>query len=615
MYHNNEYPKELIKRIRTLPNVSEFIADSRGLDAYAAIFGYYRSLRGTKYIEFKEGKRHSIYLRRQMKRLSIFAIKGERGNFTRLAFKLLRKSVVFRLYGLNSVLPGWYLLPERELRRLWRKLSRKLRRQDCDLEFSRRWISKNEEAKDYSRPLGVPTIEWRVISLLNLEIIERWFQGRNLLEDFQHGGRSSRGLVTCWKAIYPKLQAKCIFEFDLKGFFDNVSQDRIVEILERELGSRWSSWVRELLKAKPKKFFLPPVEEDASLKPWLPSNEKKPYYESQTIAVDGTVSYSIDEPDMKTEPIWLPDLPRNLTGSSQWMLMLGVKPHIGSMAYEECDTSLDGNDIFGNLPYKMNINHKISEDARALGRDRRKGLGQEGKGVPQGLGLSPFLATLLTHHWLSSFGAKGQLIMYMDDGLLFADSKEEMINLIQEFKEKLGIIGVELSAEKSRWVKQDGEWLKDCKFLGLEIHENGTRIRSKTRSGTSVEIPMTSLDWPSINKIAEGNYLDVSTAKKALSKVVNTSAFEAGIKYGFLGCVIAASQYKDNLPMKFRQQEIRDGVVRSKWRHFNADSDAFIWKHQDLFPLNLMEGGIEHHNLRLSALSSIMAISFLRREL
>jgi len=70
--------------------------------------------------------------------------------------------------------------------------------------------------------------------------------------------------------------------------------------------------------------------------------------------------------------------------------------------------------------------------------------------------------------------------------------------------------------------------------------------------------------------------------RQLFDKLINTQAYETGLKYGFLGCLIAGSQYKEAMSLTQRKEEVRKGQSRS-WAQVE-NSKGFIWKHQDLLP-------------------------------
>lgn len=98
-------------------------------------------------------------------------------------------------------------------------------------------------------------------------------------------------------------------------------------------------------------------------------------------------------------------------------------------------------------------------------------------GLPQGLGLSPYLSTLAIDDAL-----KPGTVMYADDGLLFG-SNHTILERFEAFKENLEPIGIEMAPEKTKWVKYKGKWLSPLKFLGCEYDGKTDTFRAKTRSG------------------------------------------------------------------------------------------------------------------------------------
>jgi len=150
------------------------------------------------------------------------------------------------------------------------------------------------------------------------------------------------------------------------------------------------------------------------------------------------------------------------------------------------------------------------KEEREIGREMWKGLGKPGQGFPQGANFSPFLACLVVGKALKQLPG---LIMYMDDGLIYANTKAELAQRIRRLKERLSTVQVELQESKSGMVKE-GNWFKGIKFLGIRIHPNLTAF-SETRGGTIKEAKLEPIDQDSFEYMAdyynnnEGNYEDL----------------------------------------------------------------------------------------------------------
>lgn len=76
-------------------------------------------------------------------------------------------------------------------------------------------------------------------------------------------------------------------------------------------------------------------------------------------------------------------------------------------------------------------------------------------GVPQGSPLSPFLAILAIREYLE----QQTNVNYADDQIFYGNEAFT----IKDFP----AMGIKHNEEKSGWIKKDGVWLKELKFLGL----------------------------------------------------------------------------------------------------------------------------------------------------
>jgi len=151
----------------------------------------------------------------------------------------------------------------------------------------------------------------------------------------------------------------------------------------------------------------------------------------------------------------------------------------------------------------LKVDYRLPEQPleREISRDKWQGLGVDNKGFPQGANTSPFLTCLAVQRVCGNFSG---LLMYVDDGLLFGETREEVENKINLFKEKLTQIGVSLAEEKSRWIRE-GDEIKSFKFLGLRLDEE--MLRSETRSGTVKPIELEPYSFEDFDKLA--NFLEI----------------------------------------------------------------------------------------------------------
>lgn len=87
------------------------------------------------------------------------------------------------------------------------------------------------EGSSEMRPLGVPTVYWRVYLHAWNNILLIWLSP--LIPKCQHGFFPKRGTKTAWEQIYNEvLDSPNIYEFDLRKFFDSVNLKYLTNILE-----------------------------------------------------------------------------------------------------------------------------------------------------------------------------------------------------------------------------------------------------------------------------------------------------------------------------------------------------------------------------------------------
>jgi hypothetical protein len=356
--------------------------------------------------------------------------------------------------------------------------------------------------------------------------------------------------------------SKFIFEFDIKGFFDNISHASIIQTFKENLfySSPITTWVSRILDTKPTSYTLPPVQNYRE-RFMAAYNDYETYHDPITFK---TEYWNCKTPANPMEEEQLRKLSDLSTGYRMWS-----RP-----------TKINGK------TYYIVVTDTLSNKSLGESRDTWYNLGLKGRGVPQGLNTSPFISTIMTDKVFYDLGLWKAIIMYMDDGLLFAETREEMIKHIQMLKAGLSALGLSMAMEKSGILKEDGKWVRSMKFLGLRYLPEEDTLMSDTRSGTQVKFP-TKGDWNDIKLMAVQNQLSVPYMRKKFDKLINTQAYETGLKYGFLGCLIAGSQYKEAMTMVERKEAIQIGQA-SSWARI-TESKGYVWKHQDLmnFPETL----------------------------
>lgn len=99
------------------------------------------------------------------------------------------------------------------------------------------------------RPLGVPSFDDKMVQEVVRMILEAIYEG--YFEDTSHGFRPRRSCHTALSSIQKGFSGtKWFIEGDIKGFFDNIDHDILIEIMkERIADERFLRLIRKFLKA------------------------------------------------------------------------------------------------------------------------------------------------------------------------------------------------------------------------------------------------------------------------------------------------------------------------------------------------------------------------------
>ena len=99
------------------------------------------------------------------------------------------------------------------------------------------------------RPLGIPSFRDKLVQ----EVVRRFLEAiyEPIFSDNSHGFRPERSCHTALKQLNRKFRsARWFIEGDIKGCFDNINHDKLIEILERKIkDSKFINIIRDFLKA------------------------------------------------------------------------------------------------------------------------------------------------------------------------------------------------------------------------------------------------------------------------------------------------------------------------------------------------------------------------------
>jgi hypothetical protein len=260
----------MYRYIKGIPNMVEFRLKDKIIDTFAlSVFGILRN-QESRFVKVQGTKRLSAsnkYLDHQFRRLERYALKGELKKFNFLARILLRKSNVFRFYALKFVFPKLLRANTVKAVWLWRRVKTLCLNESSDLKYKRVWMTDPGKEDTYTRPLGVPTAEWRVYGHMLTKIMEVYLNGKGLLHRNQHGGKAKFGTLSFLREFAKALEkAPTLLEFDIKGFFNNVSHASMLELID---GIYFKEQMSKILKCKPEEYKMPPYEDDKAVQKYI----------------------------------------------------------------------------------------------------------------------------------------------------------------------------------------------------------------------------------------------------------------------------------------------------------------------------------------------------------
>lgn len=388
----------------------------------------------------------------------------------------MKNSKSFRLTAFNTVLRGWYKeLPRARIYQILFGIEYILQNELNDLKFFRVNIPKgdSEEIVKFllenpgkawpgkTRPLGVPTAPWRIVLHLWNGFLTLFLE--NELKRFNHAYMPSVGTSTALKEWVTKvLPSRFVYEFDIKGFFNNVKIGDIIQKLqERGMPFTYALKLNLLLNRVPANLDIDDAKKskyDSSLfarGDWGFLSPPKTGYTVHRRASTGHIAkFGIIErigppsdQDMFTPPKWM-----DIKEDTKWAPFVDFDPFPGS-----------GGEI-------LSIVRNDSLD----------------KGLPQGAAPSTILSLLALNSWYEKLKKMGiKLLMYADDGFMYSD---------REFN-PIPPDGFEFAESKSKWVKKDYiPLVQNSKFLGVTYDFYTALLRGSTRSGSTLEFGPKQLD-------------------------------------------------------------------------------------------------------------------------
>lgn len=168
--------------------------------------------------EYEKNKndKYNKYIKYQVRRLG--KAKSDPNKYWAIALKLIERSVSFRMSAWIKVKPHWFMdMSVNRVRYVNNCVSKFVRNELFNMSHKRVYIPKG----DTVRPLGVPTLAWRIYLHMWSNMLEQFYHDSFLKS--QHGFIKKRGTLTAWIDIFTNCVKKpWIYECDLQQFFPSV---------------------------------------------------------------------------------------------------------------------------------------------------------------------------------------------------------------------------------------------------------------------------------------------------------------------------------------------------------------------------------------------------------
>lgn len=577
----NQYPNELarydalIRDIRTerrkvsaridlssfyrIPSVKKYeiiVGDNNDLLRNT---GMERRLPNQTFVELHESNnRVNKFMTQRIKYLRTVLKAGKPDIFWAEAEKLMRTSTAFRTAAFNAVLKGWYKeIPFEQLYYINHSLNRILRKRETDLKYFRvhipkdgpkaqlKWFLENPD-KEYTRtrPLGVPTYAWRIALHLWNGFLVIFLEEE--IKKFNHAytpGVGTKSCITEW--VNKVLPSPFVYEFDIKGFFNNVDIDETIEALrKRGMPKDILGTLGKILDKAPANVQLDGKEKSdydrglATKNAWEKGEKVQVEQVVPKPIKYDTTSARRTKPEELTIDIRLDifNFGRSVIPGQGMYRKLGRGPLTeGSIIF--IPEVLEPESIVNDGRYQSTEEKVLTAKGLVT---RVKLTTSTRKGLPQGAAVSTTLSLLALCDWYHSLEKKGiKLLMYADDGFLYSDEP------FKPYPPK----GFEFSGEKSFWVKKFYPSVKDTKFLGVSYNFHTDLLKGATKEGSQLEFTSTQLTM--IDNYLIGNK-DLNFEREDLSKYIrllelSLGKVSPGAEHGIIAKLKAAKELREEL--------------------------------------------------------------------
>jgi len=243
--------------ISRFPNILDSFVEVTEYNETLKAHGIMKRKPSILHLAIGANKSENYYLDYVVYHLNDLLKENKNKEFWDFSLRIMRNSSVFKTMMLHEVQPHWHReMNMKELYLIINKYNKYLEEMPTNLKHRRVYLPKLVDPETgliiKYRPLGVPTLAWRLYLHTWQFFLMIFLQNR--IPGFQHGFYKGRGTKTAWEEVLLKtINAKCIYEFDFEQFFPSVNASMLSALLQRKgMPKEISNYLLDLHLSYPK---------------------------------------------------------------------------------------------------------------------------------------------------------------------------------------------------------------------------------------------------------------------------------------------------------------------------------------------------------------------------
>jgi hypothetical protein len=390
-------------------------------------------------------------------------IAGRISRFWTLSTLLIRRSTVYMVFCSWKIDKNLYRnLSLRSIKSVFGEVNKLRSTFSFKMDFKRTYIPKGES----HRPLGVPTLPWRIY----LNMLLHPLVLAHPLPSWQHGFKPGAGTLTAWVSLFKEVfTSPNIFEGDLRQCFPSINLLRLaVELFKQGMPANVLGLYHQLNMVSPQFKGAILLNENQ----FLIRNQ----YQALLDADPSRVPLNFDKPIFNCTTEWLE---RSILAHSDEAL--GIHGEVLLNFMNSCKDQPQFEVIEEGLMHiftEFEAGTPIEEFVHYA--DWLKWIG-----TAQGSPLSPYLAAIALMPVVRELPQGVKALFYADDFILYGPGlTSETVSLCKAIFAKYGFT---IHEDKSRFVKLNGNYVQNSlKFLGLSFDFIANKLTAATRKGSTL---------------------------------------------------------------------------------------------------------------------------------